>query len=70
MNTPSQPRSRVSQGAQRTFTWAVRSTDIPFMATDGEAGADGCNCNCNDCGCGNIRFDPVPERRTPQDKRP
>ena len=70
MKTPRHAISRNAQGPQRSFTWELRSTDIPFMAVDRLApGADGCLSNCNDCGCGIIGFD-APRARTAQGEQP
>ncbi len=52
MKTERQTRSRDAEGTQRSFSWAVRSTDIPFMGTEHQAnGAAGCACVGTDCGC-------------------
>lgn len=70
MKTPRQVTSRTAQAPQRTFTWELRSTDIPFMAVERLApGADGCLGNCTDCGCSITKF-AVPRSHTVQDERP
>ena len=70
MKTERQTRSRDAEGTQRSFSWAVRSTDIPFMETEQEAsGASGCNCVGTDCGCGISKLDTARISAAP-DARP
>lgn len=65
MKTAHQTRARDAQVPQRTFTWAVRSTDIPFMAPERQKlGADGCACVGTDCGCSISKIDAVRARAT------
>ena len=52
MKTPRDNTPRPAAPAQRTFTWAVRTSDIAFMEDGPQALLDGCSGNlCSDCGC-------------------
>lgn len=71
MKTTLRTTFRTAPPTQRAFTWAVRSTDIPFMdAEHHDLGADGCVISNCDCGCGISRSDAPRSHRAGQDKQP